>query len=118
MPAEVYRSRVTKAYLWFYVRHAREVQSAVIEMRVNRLGPSMAKKHRPSTRVIWTHKAFPQKAFGWKRVELTNVVRRWAKHPSSNYGLEILAMNGDENLAILPPTSAEFGGYVSMLVTV
>ncbi|XP_076461294.1 growth/differentiation factor 8-like [Babylonia areolata] len=115
MPGEVFRSRVTKAFLWFYVRHSHHVQSTVIQMRVARLGPSFSKKQRPSRRVVWSQKDYPKNAFGWKKVEMTNVVRRWVKHPSSNFGLQILAMNGDENLAVVPPTSAEYNGYEPML---
>ncbi|KAL8615117.1 hypothetical protein ACOMHN_054486 [Nucella lapillus] len=115
IPDEVFRSRMSKAFIWFYVRHTRAVQSSVIQMRLARLGPSFSKKQRPSRRIMWSQKDYPDKAFGWKKVEVTNVVRRWIKHPSSNYGLQIQAMNGNENLAVLPPTSEEFKGYEPML---
>ncbi|KAK7464549.1 hypothetical protein BaRGS_00037910, partial [Batillaria attramentaria] len=106
IPAEVINQPIQKAYLWFYVRLPTLVQSTVVEMRVSRLGPHYKRLH-PARKVLWSQKAYPEKAFGWKRVDLSALVRRWAKHPSSNYGLQIVAANGDENLAILPGQASE-----------
>ena len=111
MSEEIIGAKITHAFLWFYVLHPVKATSSVVFMKVSRLGPPKDMR-KTSKRMLWMQKSVEMSS-GWKKVDISNTVRRWVKHPSSNYGLEIIATIVVENLIILPPTSTESDGYVS-----
>lgn len=110
-PAQLATARVRSAKLWIYIRKA-ELQRPYLLLTVRRI--FLEQGTNVILKFVYSSKINVSKAFGWKRIELRDIVVDWMKHPLFDIGLQIRAENDKgQNLVVLPPTDDIDKGYVS-----
>ncbi|KAK0058278.1 growth/differentiation factor 8 [Biomphalaria pfeifferi] len=108
-PAQLATARVRSAKLWIYIRKA-ELQRPYLLLTVRRI--FLEQGTNVILKFVYSSKINVSKAFGWKRIELRDIVVDWMKHPLFDIGLQIRAENDKgQNLVVLPPTDDIDKGY-------
>lgn len=106
---------IKKGKLWVYLRPSKTLQNTVTYLRVYKLGPPPHPDMAPMRSLARSKKILLDRAGGWHHFDLVNIIDRWAHDPLSNYGLEIEALDhNNNNLVVIPPGEGADVGYVSM----
>ena len=114
-PIQVFTSEIKTAFLWLYIKRNDSVMSRpYITLTIKQILPESIASKKIITKTFFSQEMLPNKAFGWKRIDMRHLLNRWIKRPVSNQGLVISAEDDlGNNLVVLPETLEETKDYVS-----
>lgn len=111
--AQLLTSEISSAHLWFYIRK-HDVPS--LNVSIEKILPHSEPGRTFTTRKMYSLILGREKSMGWKRVNMKDSLREWIRHPMTNFGLLIKAVDSSgNNLIVLPSSSDVDKGYVSVL---